>query len=71
MRPAVSGRSSASGAAQSEGDRMGGSSSICVRRQSFWNQWRPKLRESSAHLVGLIMRRAGGDASDAFRVSFV
>jgi len=42
-----------------------------VRRQGFWNQWRPKLRESLAHLVGLIMRRAGGDASVALRVSFV
>ena len=41
------------------------------RRQSFWNQRRPKLRESLAHLVGLIMRRAGGDASAAFRVSSV
>ena len=26
-----------------------------VRRQSFWNQWALKLRESSAHLFGLIM----------------
>ena len=42
-----------------------------VRRQSFWNQRRLKLRESLAHLVGIIMRRAGGDASVAFRVSFV
>ena len=42
-----------------------------VRRQGFWDQWRPKLRESLAHLVGLIMRRAGGDASVALRVSFV
>ena len=23
-----------------------------VCRQGFWNQWRPKLRESLAHLVG-------------------
>ena len=42
-----------------------------VRRQVFWDQWRLKLRESLAHLVGLIMRRAGGDASVALRVSFV
>ena len=42
-----------------------------VRRQGFSNQWRLKLRESLAHLVGFIMRRAGGDASVAFRVSFV
>ena len=39
-----------------------------VRRQGFWDQERPKLRESSAHLVGFIMRHAGGDASAAFRV---
>ena len=32
---------------------------------------RPNLRESLAHLVGLIMRRVGGDASGAFRASFV
>ncbi|WP_207766612.1 hypothetical protein, partial [Yoonia maritima] len=31
-----------------------------VRRQVFWNQSGPKLRESLAHLVGLIMRRVGG-----------
>ncbi len=49
----------------------GKSISFGVGRQSFWNQWRPKLRESLAHLVGLIMRRAGGDASGALRASFV
>ena len=42
-----------------------------VRRQGFWDQERPNVRESLAHLVGLIMRRAGGDASGAFRASFV
>jgi hypothetical protein len=42
-----------------------------VRRQVFWDQERPNLRESLAHLVGLIIRRVGGDASAAFRVSFV
>ena len=42
-----------------------------VRRQGFWNQRRPNLRESLAHLVDLIMRLAGGDASVAFRASFV
>jgi hypothetical protein len=42
-----------------------------VRRQSFWDQERPNLRECLAHLVGLIMRLAGGDASVALRVSFV
>ena len=43
---------------------------LCVVRV-FWDQWRPKLRVSLVHLVGLIMRRAGGDASAAFRGSFV
>ena len=42
-----------------------------VRRQSFWNQEQLKLRESLAHLVGLIMRRVVCDASVAFRASFV
>ncbi|MEP0467897.1 MAG: hypothetical protein ABJD51_06385 [Roseobacter sp.] len=42
-----------------------------VRRQGFWAQERPKLIESLAHLFGLIMRRAGGDASVALRVSYV
>ncbi len=42
-----------------------------VRRQSFWHQRRPKLRECFAHLVGLIMRRVVCDASVAFRASFV
>ena len=44
---------------------------MSVRRQGFWNQWQLKLRESLAHLFGLIMRLAGGDASVALRVSFV
>ena len=44
---------------------------LTVRRQGFWNQRRLKLIESSAHLVDCIMRRAGGDASVALRVSFV
>ena len=44
---------------------------ITVRRQGFWNQWQLKLRESSAHLVGFIMRRVVCDASAAFRGSFV
>lgn len=43
--------------------------SVC--RQSFWNQMRLKLRESLAHLIGLIMQRVACDASAAFRVSFV
>ena len=42
-----------------------------VRRQGFWNQWQLKLRESSASLVGCIMRRVVCDASAAFRVSYV
>ena len=29
-----------------------GESSYTVCRQGFWDQWRPKLRESLAHLVG-------------------
>ena len=42
-----------------------------VRRQGFWNQWQLNLRESSAHLVGLIMRHVVCDASAVLRVSFV
>ena len=42
-----------------------------VCRQSFWNQMRLKLRESLAHLIGLIMQRVACDASAAFQVSFV
>ena len=42
-----------------------------VRRQGFWNQELLKLRESSAHLVGFIMRRVVCDASVALRASFV
>jgi hypothetical protein len=42
-----------------------------VRRQSFWHQWRLKLRESLAHLVGLIMWLGCCDVSVALRVSFV
>ena len=42
-----------------------------VRRQSFWNQWRFKLRESLAHLVCVIMRRVCCDASVALRMSSV
>ncbi|MBT8154031.1 hypothetical protein KMP13_08980, partial [Epibacterium ulvae] len=41
-----------------------------VRRQGFWNQWQLKLREYLAHLVGCIMRHAGGDASVALRTSY-
>ena len=48
-----------------------GDTAFPVRRQGFWNQRRPNLRESLAHLVDLIMRLAGGDASVAFRASFV
>jgi hypothetical protein len=42
-----------------------------VRRQVFWVQRRLKLRESSAHLVGFIMRRVACDASVVLRASFV
>jgi len=37
----------------------------------FLVQWRPKLRERLAHLIGLIMRRVACDASGALRGSFV
>ena len=47
------------------------SHTVIVCRQSFWNHWLRKLRESLAHPVALIMQRAGGDASVALRVSFV
>ncbi len=57
------------GAGYDEG--AGGVGMDAVRRQVFWNQERCKLRESSAHLVGLIMRRVCGDASVALRGSFV
>ncbi len=40
---------------------------LFVRRQGFWDRWRPELREDLAHLVGLIMRRIWGEASIAFR----
>ena len=42
-----------------------------VRRQGFWHRRQSKLRESSAHLVGCIMRRVVCDASVGFRASFV
>ena len=42
-----------------------------VRRQNYWSQEWPKLRECSAHLIGVIMRRVFCDASVAFRRSFV
>ena len=41
-----------------------------VRRQGFWDQERPNIRQSLARLVGLIMRLSGGDASVALRVFF-
>jgi hypothetical protein len=47
------------------------SPSVSVRRQGFWVQSRLKLGECLAHLVGFIMRRAGGDASGVLRASFV
>ncbi|WP_371229816.1 hypothetical protein, partial [Roseovarius sp. 2305UL8-3] len=40
-----------------------------VRRQGFWDRWRPELREGLAHLVVVIMRRICGGASVAFRWS--
>ena len=50
---------------------LGVSIGLGVRRQGFWNQLLPKLRDRFAHLVGLIMRRVVCDASVAFRASFV
>ena len=44
---------------------------LTVRRQGFWNHEQRKLKESLAHLIGLIMRRIVCDASDALRVSVV
>ena len=45
---------------------------VClVRRRGFWDRWPPELREGLAHLLGLIMRRICGEASVAFRWSFV
>lgn len=44
---------------------------VVVRRQSFWNHERRKLRECSAYLVGLIMLRVDCDASGALRTSSV
>ncbi len=44
---------------------------VIVRRQDFWDHWLRNLGESLAHLVGLIMRHAGDDASGALRVSYV
>jgi transposase InsO family protein len=49
----------------------GAFTALAVRRQGFWDQWRAELRESSAHLVGFILRHVGCDASGAFRASFV
>ncbi|WP_257883907.1 Arm DNA-binding domain-containing protein [Roseobacter insulae] len=42
-----------------------------VRRQGFWDRWRPELSEGLAHLVHVIMRRLCGEASVAFRWSSV
>ena len=42
-----------------------------VCRQRFRDRWPPELGEGLAHAVGLIMRRICGEASAAFRWSFV
>ncbi|WP_420583783.1 hypothetical protein [Ruegeria sp.] len=42
-----------------------------VRRQEFWASWQSELRENLTHPVRVIMRRICGEASDAFRLSFV
>ena len=44
---------------------------VDVRRQGFWDRWLPELREDLAHQVIAIMRRICGEASAAFRWSFV
>ena len=44
---------------------------LIVRRQGFWNHELLKLRDSLAHLVGVIMQRVGCDASAALRASLV
>ena len=41
---------------------------ITVRRQGYWVQRRPDLREYPAHLVDFIMRRSCGVASAGFQV---
>ena len=52
-------------------DRADQTGPLRVRRQSFWVQRQLKLKEYSAHLIGLIMRRVACDASAVLRVSFV
>ena|ERR1700730_9558933 len=42
-----------------------------VRRQSFWDRERLKIRESLARLVFNVMRPADGAASGDWRLSFV
>jgi hypothetical protein len=42
-----------------------------VRRQSFWDKERFKLRESLARLVCNVMRLADGAASGGWRLSVV
>ncbi|MEL6508250.1 MAG: hypothetical protein AAFQ32_00520 [Pseudomonadota bacterium] len=44
---------------------------LSIRRQGFWNRWRCNLREGLARLFGLIMGLICGEASAAFRLSFV
>src|ERR1700730_10323546 len=42
-----------------------------VRRQSFWDRERLKIRESLARLVFNVMRPADGAASGDWRLSFI
>jgi hypothetical protein len=55
-----------SGARQDSGSRP-----LRVRRQSFWDMERLKLRESLARLVCNVMRLADGAASGGWRLSVV
>jgi hypothetical protein len=48
-----------------------GTRQLRVRRQSFWDRWWLKIRESLAPLVCNIMRLAGGAASGDWRLSVV
>ncbi len=44
---------------------------VVVRRQSYWDRERLKIRESLARLVFNVMRPADGAASGDWRLSFV
>jgi hypothetical protein len=75
LKPSSSETTEADTGHSSAGPRSGAScltsAPMGVRRQGFWDRWLPDLRECLAHLIGLIMRRICGEASAAFRWSFV